>query len=130
MGDKLSVLRESRRVLEPGGLMVGYVIHTPPGLGAAAGARAAELGPSKIVAAESYATMLDWAGFSRVSEEDVTTAFAQTAAALLEAREALVDVLRAGEGEKIYQEEYSKLRDMVSGIDEGLVRRALIVAMA
>ncbi len=124
------MLRESHRVLEPGGLMVGYVIHTPPDLSAAAGARAAELGPSKIVASESYATLLDRVGFSRVSEEDVTTAFAQTAAALLEAREALVDVLRAEEGEEIYQEEYSKLRDMVLGIDEGLVRRALIVAVA
>lgn len=124
------MLRESHRVLEPGGHMVGYVIHTPPDLSAAAGARAAELGPSNIVAPQSYATLLDWVGFSRVSEEDVTTTFAQTAAALLEAREALVDVLRAEEGEEIYQEEYSKLRDMVLGIDEGLVLRALIVAVA
>ena len=110
--------------------MAGYVIHTPPELSAAAGARAAELGPSNIVAPESYATLLDRVGFSCVSEEDVTTTFAQTAAALLEAREALVDVLRAEEGEEIYQEEYSKLRDMGLGIDEGLVRRALIVAVA
>ncbi len=124
------MLRESHRVLEPGGLLAGYVIHTPPDLSAAAGARAAELGPSNIVEPESYATLLDRVGFSRVSEEDVTTTFAQTAAALLEAREALVDVLRAEEGEQIYQEEYSKLRDMVLGIDEGLVRRALIVAVA
>ncbi len=124
------MLRESHRVLEPGGLLVGYVIHTPPGLSAAAGARAAELGPSNIVAPESYTTLLGRVGFSRVSEEDVTSTFAQTAAALLEAREALVDVLRAGEGEEIYQEEYSKLCDMVLGIDEGLVRRALIVAVA
>ncbi len=124
------MLRESHRVLEPGGLLAGYVIHTPPDLSAAAGARAAELGPSNIVAPESYATLLDRVGFSRVSEEDVTTTFAQTAAALLEAREALVDVLRAEEGEEIYQEEYSKLRDMGLGIDEGLVRRALIVAVA
>ncbi len=42
----------------------------------------------------------------------------------------MVDVLRAEEGEEIYQEEYSKLRDMMLGIDEGLVRRALIVAVA
>ena len=126
------MLRETHRVLEPGGLMVGYVIHTPPDLSAAADARAAELGPSNIVAPQSYATLLDCVGFSRVAEEDVTATFAQTAAALLEAREALVDVLRAeeGEGEEIYQEEYSKLRDMVLGIDEGLVRRALIVAVA
>ena len=121
------MLGESHRVLEPGGLLAGYVIHTPPGLSAAADARAAELGPSKIVAPESYATLLDRVGFSRVSEEDVTSTFAQTAAALLEAREALVDVLRAEEGEEIYQEEYSKLRDMVLGIDEGLVDRKSVV---
>ncbi len=34
----------------------------------------------------------------------------------------------AKEGEEIYQEEYSKLCDMVLGIDEGLVRRSLIEA--
>jgi hypothetical protein len=110
--------------------MVGYIIHTPPDLSDVSTARAAELGPVDVVASGSYSVLATSAGFSRVSEHDVTAAFADTAASLLRAREELVEVLRVEEGEEIYQEEHSKLCDVIVGIDEGLLLRSLMVAAA
>ena len=120
--------RECRRVLKPGGRIAGYLIHTPPGLTAAQTRRAAELGPPDTPAPASPDALARSAGLDVVLLEEVTDAFRATSVALGTARDELEDELRADEGNDFYEEERRKKHAMLQGIDEGLLRRCLIVA--
>ena len=68
-------------------------------------------------------------GFTIVAYEDVTAAFRDTCVAFLDARRALETELRAEEGDAFYEEELAKKETMLTGIDEGLLKRALIVTI-
>ena len=108
--------------------MAGYVIHTASGLGPAGEQRATELGPSDVTASESPEGLARQAALTVLACEDVTESFRLTCDALLRARERLADQLRAEEGDDFYEEEHRKKKSMLLGIDEGLLRRSLIVA--
>lgn len=127
MADKLSVLRECYRVLKPGGCMAGYTIHTPAGLTAAQMARATELGPTYVVAAATPPQLAQEAGFHVVEHVDVTAEFRATAAAFLRARNALEQELRAEEGDAEFDHARTTEEDTLIGIDEGLLKRMLLV---
>jgi len=116
-------------VLQPRGRLVGYIIHTPDHLNAEDQERAAELGPSFVTASASPTELAQSAGFLVVHEEDVSTDFRSTAEALLHTRTELEEVLREEEGDDAYEEEQQKKRDMIEGIDAGLLVRSIIVAV-
>ena len=122
------MLRECDRVLKPGGHIAGYVIHVPAGVTEAQELRAAELGPSEVVAPSSFEALTQAAGLAIVLTEDVTEAFRSTCAALAAARRDLENELRIDEGDDFYEEERRKKNSMLQGIDEGILRRSLVVA--
>ena len=120
--------RELARVLKPGGRIAGYVIQVPAGVTEAQERRAAELGPSEVVAPSSFEALTQTAGLTIVLTEDVTEAFRSTCAALAAARRDLENELRIDEGDDFYEEERRKKNSMLQGIDEGILRRSLVVA--
>ncbi len=122
------MLRECHRVLKPGSRSAGYVIHTPSGLTQAGERRAAELGPPNVTAPLSPDALARQAGLSVVVLQDVTEDFRATCEALLRTREALAAELRAEEGDDVYEDERTKQTAMLTGIDEGVLCRSLIVA--
>ena len=115
-------------MLKPSGRVAGYVIHTAAGLTPAQLRHAAALGPSEVTASASPAALARSAGLRIAVDEDVTDAFRGTCAALLAARCDLENELRDDEGDEFYEEERRKKDAMLRGIDEGLLRRSLIVA--
>ena len=122
------MLRECDRVLKPEGRIAGYVIHVPSGMTEAQERRATELGPSEVVAPSSFEALTQTAGLTLLLTEDVTEAFRSTCAALAAARRSLENELRIDEGDDFYEEERRKKNAMLQGIDEGILRRSLVVA--
>ena len=122
------MMRECHRVLEPGGRMAGYVIHTPVVLSEGDMAKADELGPSNSSATKSPADLARSAALSEIQQEDVTAHFRVTCEAILRARIELEETLRVEEGWEVFEEEQQKTRNMLLGIDQGLLLRSLIVA--
>ena len=122
------MLRECARVLKPGGILAGYLIHTTPGLSDAEEELACELGPSSVSGASSPHALFKEAGLELVTCEDLTEDFRKTCRALGSARDALEVELREAEGDEIYEEERRKEVDMRRGMDGGLLVRSLLVA--
>ncbi len=122
-------MRECHRVLKPGGMVAGYLIHTTPGLSDADETLADELGPSVVSGASDPGALIAEAGLSLTLCEDVTPDFRETCEALSAAREVHEADLRAEEGDEFYEEERQKKRDIRRGIDDGLLIRSLIVAV-
>lgn len=122
------MLRACHDILEPGGRIGGYTIHTRPGLSAAEEKLAADWGPSQVTATAPPDELLVTAGFSEVEIHDVTGTFLATCRALLRARAEHETELRREEGDATYEEEQEKKRKMARGIEEDLLRRSLIVA--
>ena len=122
------MLRECHRVLKRGGRFVGYVIHTADDLSPAEQSRAAELGPPAVRGPAPPDELARSVGMSLVAYEDVTDNFRVTAEAVLRARKDLEQQLRAEQGDEVYEEEWGREDEMLTGIREGLLRRCLIVA--
>ncbi len=100
----------------------------PGGVTEAQECLAAELGPSEVLAPASFEALTQAAGLTIVLTEDVTEAFRSTCAALAAARRSLENELRIDEGDDFYEEERRKKDAMLQGIDEGILRRSLVVA--
>ena len=104
------------------------MIHNPSGLTPAGERRAVELGPSDVAAPLSLDALARQAGLSVVVLPDVTGDFRATCEALLRARDALAAVLRAEEGDDLHVQVRTAKAAMLTGIDEGVLCRSLIVA--
>jgi hypothetical protein len=129
MVDKLSVLRECFRVLKPGGRMAGYVIHTPDDLSPAARDRATELGPTYVTAPAAPGTLARQVGFEVLACRDVTAEFRATSVAFLRAMSEIEPELRAEEGDAYFEEERAAEEMTLTGIDEGLLLRSMVIAV-
>lgn len=73
--------------------------------------------------------LLRRAGYRDVEDRDVTEDYARTAAAWLEHTTSRRDELRATDPEA-YDQRVTDLRDALSAIGDGLLRRSLLVATA
>ena len=121
------MLRECHRVLKLGGTVVGFSIHTPPSLTPVQEERATELGPSLVCGCESPQELIDQAGFSGLEIIDVTARFRRTCSAWLAAMKELGPQLRRELGDGDFEDELDQKESMLIGIDEGLLRRSLII---
>lgn len=115
-------------MLRPGGRIAGYVIHAPAGLAEQDALLAAEWGPSEVLAEVSYRDMLEEVGLRVLLAEDVTASFRATCEAILSARRELEEELLARVGAQTYAEDTEQKRLMLRGVEEGLLRRSLLVA--
>ena len=115
-------------MLKSGGRLAGYVIHTPTDLTPDARQRAAELGPSEVLADAPPDELARAAGLSVIAYEDVTEEFDAMCDALTSARSRLEPQLRTTEGNDVYEEERVKKDAMLEGVRKGLLRRCLLVA--
>lgn len=117
-------------MLRRGGRIAGYLIHTPDGLSPRQLARAAELGPSLVEAAASPGETLRASGFTVLLLVDVTEEFFSTGKAIVDARRRLEAELRAVEGDETFEIDQGEREAYLVGINEGLLLRSLVVAVA
>lgn len=103
--------------------MAGYVILAP-----GQDARAAELGPSDVLADGSVEELYRAAGFETVVEYDTTRDFANTCERFLRSGEALLADLQAPSLRPHLEEELERKGRMYRGVSEGLLGRSLVVA--
>ena len=107
--------------------MAGYTIHVREGLSPKEIGRAAELGPSEVLAEAPLTDLAQSAGFSVILNDDVTPDFGSTCEAIVRARIELEECLRSEEGDIVFEEEQAKKGSMLQGISEGLLQRSLLV---
>jgi len=116
-------------LLKSGSVLAGYIIHTPDGLTESQLSKAIELGPPSVAAPASPADMVRDVGFVSEVQPDVTDRFKESCLAFRKARLDLEAELRKLEGDEVYEEECSAGEGRLLGIQEGLLRRCLIVAV-
>ncbi|MEE8505148.1 MAG: methyltransferase domain-containing protein [Kiloniellales bacterium] len=127
--EKLSVLRECRRVLRAGGKMVFTVISICPNLSPADYARAAACGPPFIETAVEYPEMLRQAGWKITNHVDLTPDYGGSVGQFLREEETHAEELRDLFGDADYLETLARRRRTHSAIQEGLIRREMFGAI-
>jgi hypothetical protein len=122
------VLRAVRRVLCLGARLGFTTIHSPAGLPPRGRRRAARAGPPAVATARDYPALLSAAGFTTITEVDLTTAYLATARAwyrhTLEFQTALAPLHPPGE----IAERLARQRTAIATIEAGLLRRSLFLA--
>jgi ubiquinone/menaquinone biosynthesis C-methylase UbiE len=126
---KLSVLRALRRLLKPGGRMAFITIHTPPSLDAADRKRARRYGPHLVNSSRDYASLLEHAGFHDVRATDITSEYLRISRGWKRARDKYQSELRAALGDVRVREMESDSRLNLEGVQKGLLRRSIFVAV-
>ena len=114
-------------MLRQGGVLAGYVIHTPPGLSEADLESAGDLGPSFVAGMDDPAASAALSGFDVLHVQDVTARFRATGLAWIEGlgdREAL---LREELGDVEHEYELERKGCIIEGIESGLLRRSYCV---
>ena len=123
------MLRACRRLLEPGGRLAFATIYPAPGLSDRDYRRALALGPRAVATRRRrYSDLLAAAGLDAVRQIDVTSDFRSVAAELLGGELRHADELRGAVGDTAFDERVADLKRSLSGIDAGLLRRALFLA--
>ncbi len=126
---KLSVLKECRRVLRPGGNMVFTVIFIPQGLASAEYARAVDCGPPVIETAMGYPEMLREAGWKMTLQVDLTADFATSVRRQLGEEKAHEAELRELFGDAEFSDKLARRRRALGAIEQGLIRREMFGAV-
>jgi hypothetical protein len=116
-------------VLRPGGRIAYYNIFVPPGLPEHLRRRAHRAGPNAVGSRGITQTeLLARAGFESISETDLTDEFLATSRAWNGGRRIREAELRAEFGDAWFEDRQADSDAMLSGIEEGLLRRSLFVA--
>ncbi|MHA1153524.1 MAG: class I SAM-dependent methyltransferase [Alphaproteobacteria bacterium] len=126
---KLAVLKECRRVLQPGGTMVFTVIFIAPELSPGDRALAAASGPPVIEAAASYAEMLHEAGWQITSRAELTAEYGASLGHLIGLEEAHEAELRDLRGDAGYLEKLGRRQQSLAAVEQGLIRREMFSAV-
>jgi hypothetical protein len=122
------VLRACRRLLRPGGRTAYFTIFTTPGLSKSDHRRAVRLGPRAVASERGQAELLEAAGFTSISERDMTEGLLETARRWLRHSAELEVDLRRTTGDALFDEQQSAGKQMITAVEEGLLSRALFVA--
>jgi len=125
---KRDMLRECRRVLRPGAIMVFTVIRIASGLSDADYERAAETGPPFVKADGEYPELLSQSGWRVEDCRDLTETYADTLACCIKAEESHAGELSALLGETVYDERIARRRRAAKGVEAGYLRREIFVA--
>lgn len=126
--EKLSVLKECRRVLGVGGKMVFTVISITANLSPADYARAAASGPPFIESPASYRAMLRQAGWQITGHSDLSAKYRDSVRRMLHEEETHADELRSLLGGAEYSEKLARRGRTLEAIDAGLLRREMFSA--
>ena len=108
--------------------MACYSIHTTPSLSTNDYQKAISLGPSEVGSKLDLQLLAELSGFSEIVQINVTDNFLHTCRSLIAARERRAAELRLEEGDGPYEEEETKKRKVVEGVETGLLVRSLLVA--
>ena len=116
-------------MLRPGGRIAFYTIFIPQGLAERDYRRAARVGAPGVTSwRREQPALLRAAGFSNVSQTDVTPEYLRLLRAWTEARERHAAGLREADGEAAFAEKQRENRARLAAIEAGLLRRCLLVA--
>ena len=123
------MLQECRRVIRDGAVSLFSVISIPPDLSEVNHDRAIEAGPPFIDAPGDYGDLLEMTGWQVTERTDVTPAYRQSLAALVEAFHNDTD-LRDALGDDKIAESLARRQQQVDSIDAGLLKREIFLAIA
>jgi hypothetical protein len=124
------VLRECRRVLKKGGRLVVVTIEIAEGLGVAQRARAIQLGPEDLGTGGPLRDLVAQSGFEVVIERDLTEDFRVSLLDRLDALDQNDAELRRAEGHEMVDTERQKRTDVLTAVQEGMLRRTALVGLA
>lgn len=124
------MLRECRRVLRKDGRLVVVTIEIAEGLGAAQRARAIQLGPEDLGTGGPLRDLVAQSGFEVVIERDLTEDFRVSLLDRLDALDQNETALRRAEGHEMVDTEREKRTDMLTAVQEGMLRRTALVGLA
>lgn len=128
MADKLSVLRACRRVLRPGGKIAFFAVVIPEDVTDEVTAAVGEGLPGFAASDSSYPEMLAAAGFTAITEDDVTEAYRVTSARWQDVSFALGDELRAALGADLFEEKRANRARSLEAIRAGALGRRFYTA--
>jgi cyclopropane fatty-acyl-phospholipid synthase-like methyltransferase len=123
------VLRACRRILRPGGRTGFTTIVVASRLSKKAHRRAVSLGPRATASTRPLDELTTAAGFVEVDVVDVTDAFLVTARSWLSEWSRHEAELRPILGDDL-DERRSDRQDLIRGVEEGLLKRVLVTAVA
>jgi SAM-dependent methyltransferase len=129
MPEKLSMLRECRRVIRDDSATLFSVIYIPQGLSESDHARAIEAGPPFIDTPDDYCNMLEETGWRVDTRIDVTAGYRQSLGALIHAFDKDSE-LRDALGEATVRDSRERRQEQVDSIDTGLLVREIFLATA
>ena len=123
------MLRACRRLLRPEGRIGFSTIVVPDGLSKKAHRRAVRLGPRAVASTRPLIELVDAAGFVDVEMIDVTDDFSTTARGWVREWSEHEAEVRAVLGDEL-DDRRSHHEEMISGIEQGLLSRWLVIASA
>ena len=122
------MLRASRDILRPGGLISFLVIATPPDRPVEAGDLAPDVGPEYVEAGDGYSALMEEAEFADTEIVDVSAEYKVTLAAWIREWDAESKGLQSLVGEEEFAERQAARRRSLDAIETGLLGRYLISA--
>ena len=120
---KEAVLRECRRLVKPGGVMMFSVIYVPWNLAPDDWALGHERGPEFIETSKDYPDLLQEAGWSIFRRDELTDRFQQTYEAQLAADEAHQAELAQLLGRAETEERLNMWRTKADAVRQGVIKR-------
>ena len=121
--DKLTVLRECRRVINADGRMCFTVIRLADGLKGTSMDRALQAGPEFIRSEARFPSMLQSAGWQIIQQDDITGAFLASTERMIAAEEKQSESLRALRGDEANETVQENLRSRLQAVTDRLILR-------
>ncbi len=110
--------------------MAFFVVRLAPGLTEEERARVVAEDPAFLDSPRPYQDLMADAGFSDITEEDVTAAYRDVSARWLEESGAMEPELRAALGDRVFDDKQARRRRNAGHTEAGLIGRSLITGTA